>query len=69
MAEYIQFDFFEPLTEKEVQDHKIDAIKDALRRTQKRFFAQNKELMTIIIRQSKEIEGLQKRMERLIKEK
>lgn len=51
--------FFEFREEQEIQ-------KDALRRTQKRFFAQNNELMKLIIKQQKEIEELSKRIERLL---
>lgn len=63
----IQYDFFEkpnPLAEIEA---KIEENKDSIRRTQRRFFAENKELVTLIIKQKKEIDELNNRITRLTK--
>ena len=63
----IQYDFFEkpnPLAEIEA---KIEENKDSIRRTQRRFFAENKELVTLLIKQQKQIDELNNRITRLTK--
>lgn len=64
-----QYDFFDPIDPLENIKSSQKEIKESLRKTQRRFFAQNKELMTIIIKQQKEIDNLNNRITNLTKVK
>jgi hypothetical protein len=67
MALPIQYDLFEDYNElTEIKDS-VASNKDSIRRTQKKFFAQNKELMKIIVKQQKEIDDLNNRISKLLK--
>lgn len=62
----LQYDLFEEYDEHAGIKSDMADMKDSLRRTQKRFFAENKELMTIILSQNKEIEAINKRLNNLL---
>ena len=65
----IQYDFFtapDPMTDIKAA---IDDNKDSIRRTQKRFFAQNKELVDMLIKQQREIDDLHNRITRMTHER
>lgn len=65
----IQYDFFRQTDP--FDDIKADIAdnKDSIRRTQRRFFAQNKELVGLITKQQKEIDELNNRITRLTNER
>jgi predicted RNase H-like nuclease (RuvC/YqgF family) len=65
----VQYDLFREYDQFHEINSRLDDQKDSIRRTQKRFFAQNKELMTLIIQQNKEIEALNNRLNNIVKEK
>jgi len=65
----IQYDMFQEFDENAGIKSDMADIKDSLRRTQKRFFAENSEMIKIILAQNKEIEGLNKRLNNLLMEK
>jgi hypothetical protein len=64
----IQYDLFTDETLIDEKQIAIDNLNDRVRRTQKRFFAQNKEIVNMYISQQKEIDELKKRLDHLLKE-
>jgi hypothetical protein len=63
----IQYDLFTDETLIDEKQIAIDNLNDRVRRTQKRFFAQNKEIVNMYISQQKEIDELKKRLDHLLK--
>lgn len=64
----LQYDLFSEYDEDAWIKADLDALKDSLRRTQKRFFAENGEMMKLILYQNKQIEGLNNRLNNLLRE-
>ena len=63
----IQYDFFEAFDPNKERDAKIEDMNERLKRTQRRFFAENKELVKLIVQQQKQIDELNNRISRLMK--
>lgn len=63
----LQYDMFEVYDPQKEVLHRLDEQDDCIRRTQKRLFAQQHEMMKLIIQQAKVIEELENRLNRLIK--
>ena len=64
-----QYDLFQEPDEHAEINARLDKQKDSLRRTQKRFFGENKEMMKIILDMNKQIEGINTRLNNLISER
>lgn len=67
MVLQVQYDMFQEFDELAEVNARIDEQKDSIRRTQRKFFAQNKELMTMVLAQHKQIEALEKRLNSLLR--
>ena len=64
-----QYDMFQEFDEHTEINAALAEQKDSIRRTQRRFFAENKQIMKLILDQNKQIESLQNRLNNLVKEK
>jgi len=63
----LQFDFFQQLDPMADVKADLSETREKLRKTQRKFFAQNKELVKILLKQQEEIDELNNRITRLTK--